>query len=89
MCQIDTRWEEDAVETRKPEPEATPEQHEDWQEYLHREAQLLAELQSGALTKADYRRLKEEAWDDYVARTGRLVVDEEGSSSPAPPVAPD
>jgi hypothetical protein len=65
------------MQTKFTAAELPPEADDDFQEFLGREAQLLAELRSGAITMADYKRLKEEAWEVYCSRTGRLDVDED------------
>lgn len=72
------------MHTKMTAAEPSSEEDEDLQEFLHREAQLLAELQCGVISKADYRHLKEEAWEVYCARTGRLDIDGDEGRGSAP-----
>lgn len=62
--------------------EIQPGEDEDLLEFREREAQLKSELEAGILSPADYKRLKEEAWNVYQNRTGRFDLDEDPGKLP-------
>ena len=70
------------MKARETAPEMTPDEVADFEEYQQRKVHLLAEMESGVISPADYQRLKAEAWEVFRVRTGRLDVDEEEFGGP-------
>ena len=72
------------MKTMDKNPQSTPDEAADLEEFQLRKAHLLKEMESGVISPADYKRLKAEAWEVYRVRTGRLDVDEdEAGGSPS------